>query len=205
MTDDTRASLGARWLARLGHGLAHDPGLPWQVADVGVVLGGHPRVRVPAALDLWRDGTVRQIALVGGQLVDGRPHEVIRGEEVLARLGVDLADVLRLETEALGTLDEARVVVAAAQTHGWKRVVVVTSPYHRWRAALQFASVFENSPVDVHVIATPYDDWSPERWWSDARQRRLVLAELAKYAAWRTGLRRLTRPGASEAETATGS
>jgi len=195
MSGDARVSLGARLLARLGHGLAHDPGLPWQVADVGVVLGGHPRVRVPAALDLWRSGVVPQIALVGGQLVDGRPHEVVRGEQTLGRLGVPLDDVVCLETEALGTLDEARVVLQAAREHGWRKVVVVTSPYHRWRSTLQFSAVFARASVEVHVVVTPYDDWSADGWWADVRQRRLVMQELAKYAAWRTGLRRLTRPG----------
>ena len=195
MTGDRQVSLGARWLSRLGHRLAHDPGLPWQVADIAVVLGGHPRVRVPGALDLLAGGHVGQIALVGGQLVSGRPHEVLRGEQTLRELGIPLTDVVRLETEALGTLDEAHVVLQAALNSGWHRVVVVTSPYHRWRAALQFASVFDGSGVEVHVVATTHDDWSPDRWWADTRQRKLVLAELGKYAAWRTGLRRLTRPG----------
>ena len=195
MTDDRRPSLGWRGLALLGHRLAKDPGMPWHVADVAVVLGGHPRVRVPGALDLLEGGTVQQIALVGGQLVAGRPHEVLRGEQTLTSLGIPLDSVVCLEAEALGTLDEAQVVLRAAQQRGWRRVVVVTSPYHRWRAALQFESVFDGSAVELHVVATKHDDWSADRWWADTRQRRLVLAELVKFVAWRTGLRRLTRPG----------
>ena len=182
-------------LTRLAAWLADVPPLVWQRSDVAVVLGGHPRVRVPAAVDLLRAGRVSSIALVGGQLVDGRPAEVRRGEEWARTLGVPEAQLVRLEDEALGTVEEARVVRAAAQVHGWQRVVVVTSPYHCLRSARVFTRAFGATAAHVAVLATPYDDWSPERWHTDPRQRRLVTRELVKMAMWRTGLRRLVRPG----------
>ncbi len=182
-------------LTRLGRWLSVAAELPEEGADVGVVLGGHPRVRVPAAVDLLRAGDVNRIVLVGGQLVEGRPAEVRRGEEWAATLGVPDHLLTRLESEALGTVEEAHVVRAAAAEHGWERIVVVTSPYHCRRTQHIFDRVFEAVPLELWVVPTPYDTWTDDTWHRDARLRRLVGRELVKMAMWRTGLRRLVRPG----------
>ncbi|HCH61698.1 MAG: hypothetical protein CL927_17060 [Deltaproteobacteria bacterium] len=182
-------------LIRLGRWLSEVPSLPDEHADVAVVLGGHPRVRVPAAVDLLNSGVAPQIVLVGGQLVRGRPAEVWRGEEWADRLGVPTTKRMSLEREALGTVEEAHTVQAAAAQHGWKRVVVVTSPYHCRRALQVFESVLDQADQQVWVHPTPYDTWTPAAWPHDPRLRRLVGRELLKMAVWRTGLRRLVRPG----------
>lgn len=180
---------------RLGRWLAQVATPAWDRADVAVVLGGHPRVRVPAAVDLLEAGRVGRIVVVGGQLVDGRPAEVRRGErEALAR-GVAPSQLESLETEALGTVEEAVVVRRAALESGWQRVVVVTSPYHCRRTGQVFGHAFADVAPEVRVVATPYDDWSEDGWHTDRRQRSLVGRELVKLVLWRTGLRRLVRPG----------
>jgi len=152
-------------------------------------------VRVPAAVDLLEARKVSTIAVVGGQLVDGRPAEVRRGEHWARALGVPDDRLVRLDTEALGTVEEARVVHAAALEHGWTRVVVVTSPYHCRRAMFVFDDIVRDPRIAITVVSTPYDDWSETGWHADPRQRRLVLRELVKLALWKTGLRRLVRPG----------
>jgi uncharacterized SAM-binding protein YcdF (DUF218 family) len=146
-------------------------------------------------MDFLEAGRVPRIALVGGQLVDGRPAEVRRGEHWARALGVPEERLVRLEAEALGTVEEARVVLNAARKHGWTRVVVVTSPYHCRRAMRVFQDIFREPGITTAVVATPYDDWSETGWSADPRQRRLVLRELVKLVLWRTGLRRLVRPG----------
>ncbi len=168
--------------------------LPAEHADVGVVLGGHPRVRVPAAVDLLNSGTIPRIALVGGRLVDGRPAEVRRSEEWAAACGVPKDQLVCLEAEALGTVEEAHVVLRAASRQDWRRVVVITSPYHCRRTAQIFRSVFAAQGVEAWVFPSPYDTWDETTWHTDARLRRLVGRELVKMLLWRTGLRKLVRP-----------
>lgn len=184
-------------LHRLGQWLSEVPPLPDEEADVAVVLGGHPRVRVPAAVDLLNSGQVGRIVFVGGQLVDGRPAEVRRGEARADLLSVPHDRRLSLEHEALGTVEEAYVVRAAAKRHHWRRIVVVTSPYHCRRALRVFESVLSGDGLEVWVHPTPYDTWTLHAWHHDPRLRRLVGRELVKMGLWRTGLRRLVRPGRS--------
>lgn len=178
-------------LKQLGRGLCAGPSLPWArcEADAIVVLGGHPRVRIPAAVALWQDGVAEKIVVVGGHLWDGRPGEVWRGEAALREHGVPDSAVASIEEAAPGTVEEARVVVARARLEGWQRLVVVTSPYHRWRSRRVFAQQAVPVGIDVHIEATPFDDWDPDAWWTDPRQRRLVTAELAKFATWKSGVR----------------
>jgi len=182
-------------LTRLGQWLEAVPGVVREHYDVAVVLGGHPRVRVPGAVDLWKAGTVRQVCVVGGQLVNGRPAEVRRGERWAHALGVPDDQLVRLETEALGTVEEAHVVRAAAVRRGWNHILVVTSPYHCRRSWLIFQQVFATTTARVDVAPTTHDDWSTGGWHTDPRLRWLVGRELAKFVMWRTGLRRLVRPG----------
>jgi uncharacterized SAM-binding protein YcdF (DUF218 family) len=151
-------------------------------------------VRVPAAVDLLLQGTVPRLVLVGGALQEGRPVEVRRSEQWARALGVEAAHLCTLESEAPGTVEEARVVREAAQAHGWTRLVVVTSPYHCLRAARVFEAQLRGSGVHAVVTPTPYDDWSVDHWHTNPRQRRLVVRELVKMALWKTGLRRLVRP-----------
>ncbi len=184
----------ARIMSRLANKLASGPEDTNEVFDAVVVLGGHPRVRIPAAVDWMRAGRGGVLVLVGGQLDQEVPVEVTRGKEILQTLGADDLPVLALTTEALGTVEEARVVKAAALDQGWRRVMVVTSPYHRLRATHTFQSVM-GADIHIWVAATPYDDWAPDHWWKDGRQRRLVCMEVLKFGTWRTGVRRLIRPG----------
>jgi uncharacterized SAM-binding protein YcdF (DUF218 family) len=72
---------------------------------------------------------------------------------------------------------------------------VVTSPYHCRRTQQIFQSVFASEAVEVWVTPTPYDTWDEATWHTDPRLRRLVGRELVKLVLWRTGLRRLVRPG----------
>jgi hypothetical protein len=55
--------------------------------------------------------------------------------------------------------------------------------------------VFASEAVEVWVTPTPYDTWDEATWHTDPRLRRLVGRELVKLILWRTGLRRLVRPG----------
>ena len=71
-----------RWL-QAGCGIPHDG-----AHDTIVVLGGHPSVRCPAAVELWQAGRAPCITIVGGRLTDGVPTEVRKSAAVLHSLGM---------------------------------------------------------------------------------------------------------------------
>jgi uncharacterized SAM-binding protein YcdF (DUF218 family) len=95
------------------------------------------------------------------------------------------AEKIRLEQVSSGTWSSMLAVRPILEAEGVRTVVVVTSPYHQRRAHASARKAFGGG---IQVLSHPArpSSWSPRRWWSTARSRRVVVSEylkLAYYAA----------------------
>lgn len=169
-----------RWL-QAGCGIPHDG-----AHDTIVVLGGHPSVRCPAAVELWQAGRAPCITIVGGRLTDGVPTEVRKSAAVLHSLGMPGDAVRPVLDPAPGTWEEASVVARLAQDNAWTSIVVVTSPYHCRRAGQMFRRLLPGRCA-VSMVACDEPGW--DRVLGTRRLRKLVGIELLKWALWRMGVR----------------
>lgn len=154
----------------------------FETADAAVVLGGAPRYRAPTAARLLRAGRVRVVLAVGGPR--GAVDEAWRTLAVLRSLGLREDQVVALPAPAPGTAEEARAAVGWAVAAGISSLAVVTSAYHTRRAGRLFRRRAAPHGVVVRVVAAEDDPFTPERWWTDPRARRLVGAEYVKHALW---------------------
>ncbi len=162
-------------------------------APAVVVLGGHPRVRCPEAVALWRSGRAARVVTVGGALRDGLPGEVRKSRAVLRAAGLPAAALVEITAPAPGTWEEAGHIAALASAEGWERLLVVSSPYHCRRAGEMLRRRL-GPGVALQMVAATEPGW--DRLARDPRLLRLVGRELAKLALWRAGLReRIERRG----------
>lgn len=93
--------------------------------------------RIETGLALWRAGRAPDIVVSGGPDPE-RGKNV--GEEMaraLTAAGVPSARIT-VEDRAVSTFENARFVVALAETRGWRRLIIVTDDFHLARAGLLF-------------------------------------------------------------------
>jgi uncharacterized SAM-binding protein YcdF (DUF218 family) len=127
--------------------------------DAIVVLAGS-RSRLPLALDLFRQGTGRELA------ISRDPGE--RRRVQLCRLpprGVFCFDAVPFSTRG-----EARALAELARTRGWRSVAVISSRFHLFRVRLLVRRC-----SDVRLELVP----APVTWW---RWPQVVAAEWVKLA-----------------------
>ncbi len=116
---------------------------PRTKADVIVVLGGEPRIRVQRAAELFREGAAPQILVTGY----GDCAENVRQ---LVNAGVP-RDAIRRECESKNTLENARFSVVELRKAGAKKVILVTSWYHSRRAQ----ACFRDAAPDLEFVSLP--------------------------------------------------
>jgi uncharacterized SAM-binding protein YcdF (DUF218 family) len=145
-------------------------------ADVIVILGGEPVVRVDRAVQLFRAGIAPKI-IVSGQ---GDCSENIRQ---LLDAGVPRSAIVA-ERTSRSTLENARNCSSLFVDLNAKRVVIVTSWYHSRRAL----ACFEHTSPDLQILSLP----SRSR---DATPRHFILNEYLKlgyyaveHGVWPVGL-----------------
>ena len=112
-------------------------------ADVILVLGGEPRVRVQRAAELFREGLAPKI-LVSGH---GDCAENVRQ---LVVAGVPRASILR-ECDSKSTLENARFSVVELRKAGATNIILVTSWYHSRRAQ----ACFRDAAPDLRFTSLP--------------------------------------------------
>ncbi len=116
---------------------------PATKADIIVVLGGEPRIRVQRAAELYQEG-MAPLVLVSGY---GDCSANIRQ---LVAAGVPRSAILG-ECESKSTLENARFGVAALRKAGAKKAIIVTSWYHSRRAQ----ACFRDAAPDMEFISRP--------------------------------------------------
>lgn len=133
-------------------------------ADAIVVLTGDAYTRLPAAVELFRQGAAPVIVVAGG--VDDPPYAISAPKLVgqLIEKGVS-PDRLRCEDESRHTRDSAERIVQWMHEEGWHRVLLVTSPYHVPRSLLTFIAVLKEREMEdrYHVLtASSHCLWAEE-------------------------------------------
>jgi len=162
--------------------------LPTQV-DAAVVLQGpmvSEKVRIGAAMELLRQGSTGRVAL-------SLPKESEWGEEIptVARqyleknYGPELAgrvDFCETGAAVNSTEQEAQVLTACIQEHGWKTIALITSNYDSRHAGMIWRkTLLQRDPsirVSVDGVADP--EYQPRGWWRQPLYAKTWLVEITK-------------------------
>ena len=151
-----------------------------QQADVAVVLGGGGGGRLRKGLELYEQGIVAGLVLVG----EKQKH----WNTMLARQCPDCktgGKRLTILSGSESTLTDARLVHEHCIAKDIKKLLVVTDPYHTRRASLVFNRQFAGSGIEVTTLSSGdyRDRLSPsEDWWRDEVTLRVIEMEMAKIA-----------------------
>jgi uncharacterized SAM-binding protein YcdF (DUF218 family) len=164
------------------------------LSDVVVVLntGMEYYPRLIEAAELYQKGFVRKIVINGNRKTDVLRSLEKKGFQpccpwyedrvrILRLLGVSKADVIAISAEdAYDTVSEAKVVGKALIESGKSSIIITTSKYHTRRARHIWKRMYPNQ-LQIRIVASQTDPFSPGGWWKEGRQIRWVLAE---YGAW---------------------
>jgi uncharacterized SAM-binding protein YcdF (DUF218 family) len=151
---------------------------PPAAADAAVVLAGDPDYeRTATAARLVLSGQARLLILTGGERGPGDSAASLRDRAV--SLGVPAARI-RSEATSHSTREAMVALAPLLRAEGVRSAIVVTSPYHQRRATAAARRAWPGIAVSSRP-ASPAA-WRPERWWSDAARRRVVIGEYLKLA-----------------------
>jgi len=159
-------------------------------ADTAIALAGGEGERLLAAIELYREGKVDQILIVGPKSPILKVYTGEKGlsqgeakRRIAVKKGVREEDAL-LELGATSTYEEAESTVGRAVREGWSSVVVVTSPMHTRRSRATFRKLLENTGIEVHMhhLAIDRSSQDPEDWWTREGDTMAVFTETVKLA-----------------------
>lgn len=167
-------------------------------ADAILVLAGTRMERPLEAVDLFRAGYAPHIVLTR-QVPDGGIEALrARGIElrsdaeaardVMIRLGVPADAVIVTAQVHDNTAHEAHTLRLLATERGWRRVIVITSKFHTRRAKFALRRELRDTPIDIVVRGTRYDDADPAHWWRTRSGIRWAFSETTKLVAYVLGL-----------------
>lgn len=171
-----------------GYVLVAKESLPTQV-DAAVVLQGSTvseKVRVSAAMDLLRQGAAGRVALSVPKESDwGQEIPAVARQYLEKNYGPDLAgrvDFYETPGEVSSAEQEAQVLTACIQEHGWKTIVLVTSNYDSRHAGMIWRkTLLQRDPsirVSVDGVADP--EYQPRGWWRQPLYAKTWLVEVTK-------------------------
>lgn len=162
-----------------------------QHVDAAVVLQGSiasENARTDAAMALLRRGAVDRVAI-------SVPKESYWGEEVppVARpylerkYGADLAgrvDFCATQPDLTSAQQEAQVLSACVQEHGWKSIALLTSNYQSRRVGMVWRKTLAKGDlsVSVSVASVPDPNYQPRGWWRQRLYAKTWLTESARLA-----------------------
>lgn len=156
--------------------------------DTALILSGDPIRRALAARDLYLQGRVEQILIVP-EPPNPVNQELVKlgledptfpplSERILVASGVPQEKISFLPEPADGTIVEAHRVRTFLAGRLPSRLAVITSKYASLRACFIFRHVLTG--VEVYCYPTPYDPFTPERWWARPRDALHVVMEYQK-------------------------
>jgi uncharacterized SAM-binding protein YcdF (DUF218 family) len=143
-------------------------------ADLALVLGGEPFLRVPEAARLYHEALAPRILLTNPARPLGQeellrvglryPDEQELAVKLLGDLRVPREAILTLPDRAAGTAAEAAAVAAFVRARRARTVIVVTSKAHTTRAQKLLA---RRLGPGVRLLMHPVrsDPFDPTRWW----------------------------------------
>lgn len=149
-------------------------------SDAIISLAGG-KGRLDRGLDLLLDGKA-DVLLLSGTGSETPLKDIFPGRDLSALRG---GQVILLENRSTSTYENAieawGVLASRGPVHD---VVLLTSNYHMLRAAWCFRKVFPPSVV-IRPFPVGGENVAPGKWWKDARTRKLVFNEFAKYVWYR--------------------
>ncbi len=155
-------------------------------ADIIVVLAGDKYGRrMLKAAELAQAGQSPQV-LVSGPRGYYDHNEAEMAIAFAVRRGYQRDLFIEFPNDALSTSDEAAVIVPELRRRGVKRYILVTSSFHTRRAGAIFRAASQG--IEMQVVASPDEHFSPEDWWRRREGRKLFLLEWLKLGAWKMGL-----------------
>ena len=147
-----------------------DVGGPPQKADAVVLLNGSLDTRPFVAAALVHGGWAPKILL---NTVAAHPIQVSGAVpsffditlKVLDYGGVSPDRVVRLDSAAKTTFDEAKAVADYLAEHPLEKLMIVTEGPHTRRARWIFERVLADRPVEIVMVSVPADGFDNENWW----------------------------------------
>jgi uncharacterized SAM-binding protein YcdF (DUF218 family) len=166
----------ARWL---------DVGSSPQKADAVVLLNGSWNTRPLVAAALVHGGwapklILNTVAAHPSQLSGAVPPYFDIAMKALDYGGVPRDRVVRLDSAASTTFDEAKAVADYLTDHPAKRLIVVTEGPHSRRARWIFQRVLAGRPVEILMFSGPAEEFDNENWWQCEAGFLYVVSEYFK-------------------------
>jgi uncharacterized SAM-binding protein YcdF (DUF218 family) len=167
------------WLTALGQYLVRAE--PPVQADLIVVLAGdYSGYRILTAGDLVRRGFAPK-ALISGTSGEYGLYESDLAIPFAVKHGYPASYFVPFPNDGRSTHDEAVAILAALEKLPARRIEIVTSNFHTRRAGNIYRSLARG--LDIHVVAAPNDDFSPDAWWKNREGRKTFLLEWLKTVA----------------------
>jgi uncharacterized SAM-binding protein YcdF (DUF218 family) len=150
-------------------------------SDAMIILGGDAGARTMRGIELYRRNLSRLIILIG--LEDGetvaQPFYLNWRSQMLIAAGIP-KDSIEFDAASKNSWEEASATLKLAQARGWKRIMVVSDPPHLRRLLWVWSKTFEDSGVEVVLVAgTPWW-WNAEKWWTSEPSAKFVVNEYIK-------------------------
>jgi uncharacterized SAM-binding protein YcdF (DUF218 family) len=167
------------WLAALGGYLVR-AGAPVHADMIVVLAGDFSGNRILLAGDLVRRGFAPQ-ALVSGPSGAYGMHESDLAIRFAVQHGYPASYFIALPNDSRSTRSEAGDVLAALGKLHAHSIDIVTSNYHTRRAGRIYHA--EAPGFEIHMVAAPDRDFTPDGWWKDRNAQKTFLLEWMKTVA----------------------
>ncbi|MBA4373105.1 MAG: YdcF family protein [Thermodesulfovibrio sp.] len=154
-----------------GFYLSSQAGIP-EKADAVIALGGNGEARVARALDVFRQGHVKNVLII-------RPIGKKERQQEFMRSGARKENIF-FDLDSNNTYEEAVNSLKLMQARGWKHVLIVTDPPHMRRVSWTWRQVIRETGMTFTLVATSASWWNAEYWWRIKTSRDFVLSEYKK-------------------------
>lgn len=137
-----------------------------RVSDAAIILGAavegdNPspvfRERIEHGIELYHQGTVRNLLFTGGSADDGEHTEAEVGQKYAIAHGVDPADI-RIETKSRITEENLVNSIPIGEQAGYHTYTIVSDPLHMKRA-MKLAAGLGMDAVSSPTRTTAYRTW----------------------------------------------
>lgn len=150
-------------------------------ADIVVVLAGDFfGNRILKGAELVRQGFAPKVLVSGPGEAYGL-HECDLAIPFAVRHGYPESYFVPFPNEARSTATEADAIIPELRKRKMHTVDIVTSDYHTRRAGAIFRS--KAPDLDLHIVAAPDRDFSPDGWWKNREGRKVFAMEWMKTVA----------------------
>lgn len=157
-------------------------------SDAIIVLGGGAWSRIGRGVELYQDGYAPVLVLSGGNLFTFNTTESEMMASQAEDMGVPTSHII-LESKSASTYQNALFTKQILVARGLKSAIVVSSTYHMRRVLVTFNRVYAGSGIRLTYCAA--QDWfQPNGWWTDGRNRSIVISEYLKIGITLLGLDR---------------